>query len=144
MFKKTVVLLVKLLVIVFIGMALFTCDDGANDGANGGGNGNGENPALFQQVSAGGNHTVGIRPDGSLWAWGYNMHGQLGDGTTINKHTPTRIGTDTWTSVFAGSAHTVGIRTDGSLWAWGSNYEGQLGDGTTTNRLIPTQIFISE
>ena len=94
----------------------------------------------WKQVSTGGYFNVGIRADGSLWAWGLNNNGQLGDGTTINRDEPTRIGSDTWRYVSAGAIHTIAIRTDGSLWAWGSNNNGQLGDGTTTSRLVPMQI----
>ena len=79
-------------------------------------------------------HTVAIRADGSLWAWGWNTHGLLGDGTTTEQHSPELIepGT-TWTAVACGYNHTVAIRADGSLWAWGWNTYGQLGDGTTTS-----------
>ena len=86
----------------------------------------------WASVSAGGLYTVAIKTDGSLWAWGNNSYGQLGDGTSDNfKTTPVRIGSETnWATVSAGVAHTVAIKTDGSLWAWGNNYRGQLGDGT--------------
>jgi len=95
----------------------------------------------WASVSAGGNHTIAIKTDGSLWAWGYNGYGQLGDGTRTDKLTPTRIGTDTdWASVSAGGGHTIIIKTDGSLWAWGHNYFGQLGDGTRTDRNTPAKI----
>ena len=79
----------------------------------------------------GGAHTVAIRTDGSLWAWGSNMIGQLGDGTTINRHRPVRIGL-LWDGalVSAGTSHNVAVRRDGTLWAWGFNESGQLGDGT--------------
>jgi alpha-tubulin suppressor-like RCC1 family protein len=90
--------------------------------------------------SDGNAHTVGIKSDGTLWAWGSNSFGQLGDGTTTTKRSPTQVGTDTWKTVVAGSAYTVGIKTNGTLWAWGSNSSGKLGDGTTTNISSPTQI----
>ena len=92
-------------------------------------------------VSAGGSHSVVIKPDGTLWAWGSNWTGQLGDGTTTNRHSPVRIGTaSNWSSVSAGGSHILGIRTDGTLWAWGNNDYAQLGDGTTTRRHSPVRI----
>ncbi|MCL2609750.1 MAG: hypothetical protein FWD94_07600, partial [Treponema sp.] len=96
-------------------------------------------------VSAGGGHTMGIKPDGSLWAWGSNSTGQFGDGTTSGWYEPvaTAFG-QTWTSVSAGSWHTVGIKPDGSLWAWGSNKQGQLGDGTKVDKSRPTAIAVGE
>jgi len=94
-----------------------------------------------QIVSAGSSHTILMHEDGSLWAWGYNVYGQLGDGTTTNRSTPVRIGTDNnWASASANNYHTVAIRKDGSLWTWGNNGSGQLGDGTTTSRSAPVRI----
>src|SRR5689334_9492094 len=82
-----------------------------------------------------------IRADGTLWAWGENSSGQLGDGTTIDRPAPVRIGTATnWKTVVTGGSHTVALKTDGSLWTWGGNGEGQLGTGTLANRTIPTHI----
>ena len=95
----------------------------------------------WASVSAGYGHTVAIRTDGSLWAWGRNNHGQLGDGTITSRNTPHQIGTATnWASVSAGREHTMAVRADGTLWAWGRNNRGQLGDGTTTQRDSPIQI----
>ena len=81
-------------------------------------------------VAAGENHTLAIKENGSLWAWGSNQYGELGPGTIdIDPHpTPTRVGTATdWIAIAAGGAHSLGIRSDGTLWAWGANGEGQLG-----------------
>ncbi len=95
----------------------------------------------WSSVSAGGNHTVAIKTDGSLWAWGENSRGQLGDGTVTNSTIPVREYTkaNDWSSVSAGGNHTVATKTDGSLWTWGANSSGQLGDGLTVMKTIPVQ-----
>ncbi|MBP6733116.1 MAG: fibronectin type III domain-containing protein [Chromatiaceae bacterium] len=81
-----------------------------------------------------------IASDGSLWAWGDNQFGQLGDGTNTYRSTPTPVLTGV-AVLAAGGYHTLALKTDGSLWAWGDNGSGQLGDGTTTNRYTPKQIL---
>ena len=72
---------------------------------------------------------MAIKTDGTLWAWGRNTEGQLGDGTTTDRTSPVQV-LDRVAAVSAGTGHTMAIKTDGTLWAWGSNGSGQLGDGT--------------
>jgi hypothetical protein len=92
-------------------------------------------------VRAGRNHSLAIKKDGSLWAWGRNDYGQLGDGTNTDRPAPVRIGSATdWLSVSTGADHTLALKKDGSLWAWGRNNGGQLGDGTNTDRSSPIRI----
>ena len=96
----------------------------------------------WAHASAGGSHTVAVRTDGTLWVWGSNWNGQLGNGeATGYQPAPIQIGTATnWATVSAKGNHTVAVRTDGTAWAWGNNWNGQLGDGTTTSRNAPVQI----
>lgn len=94
----------------------------------------------WKQIAAGEFHTLALRADGSLWAWGFNQNGQLGDGTSVDKLVPTKIGTGKWLYVAAGKAHSLGIDDKGALWAWGRNFNGQLGDGTVLPRLAPVKI----
>lgn len=98
----------------------------------------------WQSVSVGFNNAFGIKTDGTLWAWGQNDLGQLGDGTTVDKGFPTQIGTDTdWATVSAGNMHTIGRKTNGALYSWGDNSSGQLGTGSTTGSLLPTQVNVT-
>ena len=95
----------------------------------------------WSYVSAGGWHTVAIKEDGTLWSWGRNDEGQLGDGSTDNRNTPVQEITKStyWLLVSTGYGYTVAIKKDGTLWSWGNNDYGQLGDGTTTDRNTPVQ-----
>lgn len=91
-------------------------------------------------IAAGARHTVALKSDGTLWAWGYNNYGQLGDGTTTQRNSPVQIGQDNkWVSVAAGANHTVALKSDGTLWAWGYNSKVELGDATTTWHSSPEQ-----
>lgn len=95
----------------------------------------------WQTIAAGHGHTVALKNDGTLWAWGNNFSGQVGNGTTFDRNVPTRIGSDSnWQSIATGMLHTIALKKDGTLWAWGKNTYGALGDGTTTNSRAPKQI----
>ena len=96
-------------------------------------------------VDAGGGHSAGIAADGTLWAWGHNDHGQLGNNSTTDSWVPIEVlPGSTWTTVSAGGGHTLAIRSDapyaGTLWAWGYNSNGQVGNGATSDQLTPVQI----
>ena len=95
----------------------------------------------WKYVSCGNSHTVAIKTDGTLWAWGYNINGQLGDNTIIDRSSPvqTIAGGTNWKSVSCGFYHTTAIKTDGTLWTWGPNNSGQLGDNTIIDRSSPVQ-----
>ena len=93
----------------------------------------------IRDLGAGENHTCATRTDGSLWCWGLNGEGQLGDGTTVDRYVPTRVGTGTnWRSASGGRAHTCATKTDGTLRCWGYNAYYQLGEGL---RWTPSQVW---
>ena len=95
----------------------------------------------WKSVACGDFLTAAIKTDGTLWLWGRNTYGQLGDNTTTHRSSPVQTvayGTN-WKSVGCGFSHPAAIKTDGTLWLWGNNYNGALGDNTTTNRSSPVQ-----
>jgi alpha-tubulin suppressor-like RCC1 family protein len=97
----------------------------------------------WKQVDCGGNRTAAIKTDGTLWTWGQNSSGQLGDNTGITRSIPvtTFAGGTNWKQVDCGTINTAAIKTDGTLWTWGSNIFAQLGDNTTIIRSIPVTTF---
>jgi len=93
------------------------------------------------QVFSSNYHSLSLRGDGTVWAWGYNSYGQLGDGTTTTRPTPVQVSGLTGVQAIAGGYnYSLALKEDGTVWAWGDNYYGQLGDGTTTARLTPVQV----
>ncbi|MBF0539651.1 MAG: hypothetical protein HQL03_15520, partial [Nitrospirae bacterium] len=87
------------------------------------------------------NHTVALKGDGTVWAWGGNVLGQLGDATNTDKNFPVQVHALTGvTAISAGDWHTLAVKNDGTVWAWGGNSNGQLGDGTTTSENIRVQV----
>jgi alpha-tubulin suppressor-like RCC1 family protein len=94
------------------------------------------------QISAGGQHTLARRSNGSAWAWGCNTVGQLGDNTTTSRLSPVSVvgGFSDWCQVSGGNLHSLAIRTSSGAWSWGCNNYGQLGDGTNTSRSSPVSV----
>jgi len=91
-------------------------------------------------VSVGWARTLAITKDGTLWAWGNNENGAVGDGTTTMRITPVKI-MEGVVDASTGVRQSVALQADGSLWAWGHNYWGEVGDGTTTIRPSPVKIM---
>jgi alpha-tubulin suppressor-like RCC1 family protein len=98
------------------------------------------------KIAAGESFSLALRSDGTVWAWGDNSSGGLGDGTTAGSSVPVHVtGLSQVTSIAAGLGTAYAIRTSSitartSVWAWGENNTGELGDGTTTGHLIPEQV----
>ncbi|NJM93298.1 MAG: T9SS type A sorting domain-containing protein [Cytophagales bacterium] len=95
----------------------------------------------WKEVSAGQNFSFALKADGTLWAWGYNYHGQLGNNSTDDLSIPTQIGMDNdWIKIFAGIDYCIALKSNGTLWSWGRNHYGQLGHGTDVSSTVPVQI----
>ena len=98
-------------------------------------------------VAGGGWHALAVADNGSVWAWGANWYGNLGDGTWDDSTTPVQVvgfgGSGFFTdavAVAAANEHSIALKQDGTVWAWGSNGVGQLGDGTLTASETPVQV----
>jgi len=94
---------------------------------------------MLAEVS--GSHSLALHSNGTVWAWGANNYGQLGDGSATNRSVPVQTqGLSGITAIAGGGYHSFALHSDGTVWAWGRNNSGQLGDGSTTNRSVPVQI----
>ena len=92
-------------------------------------------------VAAGWYHSLAVSPGGTVSAWGWNVFGQVGDGSTVDRSGPVAVpGLTGATTVAAGAFHSLAVKSDGTVWAWGLNMFGQLGDGTTTDRRTPQKV----
>jgi alpha-tubulin suppressor-like RCC1 family protein len=98
----------------------------------------------WKQVACGRFHTAAIKTDGTLWNWGVNTVGSLGDNTVTQRNTPvtTFAGGTNWKQVACSVGFTAAIKTDGTLWTWGNNLQGQLGDNTIIQRSTPVTTFV--
>ncbi|HRG59250.1 MAG TPA: T9SS type A sorting domain-containing protein [Bacteroidia bacterium] len=89
-----------------------------------------------------GYHSIALKSDGTVWTWGKNTEGQLGDGTLNNSNTPVQVlGLANVIAIAGGEYHSLALKNDGTVWAWGRNSNGQLGDSTTTNSSVPVQVM---
>ena len=96
----------------------------------------------FTQVAAGNAHSLGLTSDGDVYAWGAGTQGKLGDGTTLEHHSPTLASAlpadKNFVQVDAGKFHSLALADDGQIFGWGANSRGQLGNGTTVDASIPS------
>ena len=96
---------------------------------------------ILGAIAAGGYHTVALKADGTVWAWGDNQYGAIGDGTQTDRTAPASVsGLTNVVAVAAGRWHTLAVKRDGTVWSWGYNGSGQLGDNSTTMRLTPVPV----
>jgi alpha-tubulin suppressor-like RCC1 family protein len=94
-------------------------------------------------VSAGTWHGAALRSDGTVWTWGWNQQGQLGDGTTTgaDRLTPAPVsGISDMVAVSATIFRTMALRSDGTVWGWGASDSGSIGDGSSRIRPTPVQV----
>lgn len=89
--------------------------------------------AGIKDVVTNGYFSVMLKDDGSVWAWGYNAHGALGDGTSNNECVPIKVPISDVKEISAGIDHVMALKNDGTVWVWGSNLYGQYGNGTISS-----------
>lgn len=104
--------------------------------------------SVVPQLAGGGHHSLVLKPDGTVWAWGRNDFGQLGNGTTSDSTIPIQVNTvpgktgnfNGITAIAGGWSYSVALKFDGTVWGWGRNDFGQLGNGTTNDSATPVQV----
>jgi len=93
-------------------------------------------------ISAGEGHNLALKIDGTVWTWGWNGVGQLGNGTFTDAHTPVQvIGLSNVVAISGRAYHCLALKSNGTVWAWGMNTSGQLGNGTTITTNVPVQVI---
>ncbi len=92
-------------------------------------------------IARGYSHSLALKNDGTVWAWGSNVYGQLGDGTVVDRATAVQVSRLSGiTAIAGGYLHSLALKNDGTVWAWGSNVYGQLGDGTVVDKATAVQV----
>jgi len=129
--KQRVVLMVVIMLVLHLMIPGFATDDSEN----------GINKFLSKSISSYGDFTLALKSDGTVWSWGVNSYGQLGDSTVNNNATPKQIATISGiVKVKAAQDHAMALKSDGTVWVWGRNYTGQLGNGNTNSLYTPTKL----
>ena len=102
-------------------------------------------------VAAGRRYTIALKYDGTVWAWGYNENGELGQGNTTSVYSPVQVksadGNSYLTDIIeiaAGSNHNLALAKDGTVWSWGYGFYGELGNGTKANSSLPVKVKIGD
>ncbi|WP_285442674.1 carboxypeptidase regulatory-like domain-containing protein [Candidatus Brocadia sp. AMX2] len=86
-------------------------------------------------------HSLALKSDGTVWAWGQNDSGQLGNGTAGNSTVPGQVkNLSNVIAIERGRSHSLAAKSDGTVWGWGDNSYGQLGNGATSNSTVPVQV----
>ncbi len=94
-------------------------------------------------IAGGQRHSIALKSDGTVWTWGWNGLGQLGNNTFIDELTPIQVpGLDSVIEISAGAHHCIAKRSDSTIWVWGNNGSGQLGNDTATNTTIPVKMML--
>ena len=107
----------------------------------------GQTIATVPGVSAGSGHSLALKSDGTVWAWGEGYSGQLGNNSTADSSIPVQVvgpgGTGVLTGVAAissGANHSLALKSDGTVWAWGAGSSGKLGNNSTADSSVPVQV----
>ena len=97
--------------------------------------------STIPQISGGGYHSLALKLNGTVWAWGRNNFGQLGNGKCSKKNTPVPVkNLEDVIAIASGTWHSLALKSNGTVWTWGRNNYGQIGDGTFKNRKTPVQV----
>ena len=92
-------------------------------------------------IAASSQHSLALKTDETVWAWGYNYYGQLGYSPSGGSAVPVPVsGVTGVKAIAAGKGHSLAVKSDGTVWAWGHNNDGQLGDNTVVSRQVPAQV----